>query len=510
MNAPATTAESAPSTSRASPRPAALARAARLYGSGPRWRGPSRRPRRFLAELPEGAAVFQLGAPGVRFVLHRPAPRPTQPLLSGRAARRPPPSTPGTARCWPVPGWRTATPKGRRWCRASDGPAPPARALTARSIVWLDADAPRAPAYPEIAGHAGLARHVAPGDGRPDRRPSSRTAPRCAPSQRPRCSTQDGPQMLGKLSADLALRLAAALIHGDARPDSTAGNRSTKSTKPVPGARCSACATSPPSAGRRCSRSCGPARIACPACWRCWPRRRASPSRSGRPWTMPHSPLLERLKALCHLERLSLPRDRARRPVVGAGSPALHGDRRGERRTGRPAGALAALAHRRPRDAGRTAPSTPPWRRRSGPTGYMLDPLAARCAQGPGHLALLDLRRSRRHPAPAGDFRRRRAGRPADAGRHRLDPGHRHSRRPLFTLLVDMLLLLVAAALGSTGFQVARAMLADPTLARILDQQPAGGGVGPRGAAAHRLLPAVLGRRPRRTACWASTRSAAS
>ena len=53
-----------------------------------------------------------------------------------------------------------------------------------------------------------------------------------------------------------------------------------------------------------------------------------------------------------------------------------------------------------------------------------------------------------------------------------------------FTLLVDMLLLLVAAALGSTGFQVVRAM-ALIRLGTHLDQPPAGGGVGPRDAAAH-------------------------
>ena len=66
-----------------------------------------------------------------------------------------------------------------------------------------------------------------------------------------------------------------------------------------------------------------------------------------------------------------------------------------------------------------------------------------------------------------------------------------------FTLLVDMLLLLVAAALGSTGFQVARAM----SLIRLgthFDQRLQAAVLGPRGAAAHQLLPRILGRRPRR------------
>src|SRR6185503_18773519 len=64
--------------------PARLLRAARLYavvldGSG----NPG--PHQFLAGLPEGAAVFTLAAPGVRFMLHEQGPPSPKPLIANAA-----------------------------------------------------------------------------------------------------------------------------------------------------------------------------------------------------------------------------------------------------------------------------------------------------------------------------------------------------------------------------------------------------------------------------------------
>jgi hypothetical protein len=211
MNAPAMTAESDLDLAGLAAA-GRLARAARLYGvvlDGEGHPGG----RRFLAELPEGAAVFQLGAPGVRFVLVDRAAT-DQPLLSAvpldaaaidawySALLASPGLAHSDAQAAPM------VPGERRACTAG-------QSLTARSIVWLDADAP-ALRYPEIAGmpaSPAMSRLVM----------ADQIGALVTDDTEVRAFAtatlldQEGPQMLGKLSADLALRLAAALIHGDAR-----------------------------------------------------------------------------------------------------------------------------------------------------------------------------------------------------------------------------------------------------------------------------------------------------
>src|SRR6185503_3649271 len=120
--------------------PARLLRAARLYavvldGSG----NPG--PHQFLAGLPEGAAVFALAAPGVRFMLHEQGPPSPKPLI-GNAA-------PDAAA---IDAWYDALlgapgmphgdagtePLARGDCRAFAARA----CVTARQIVWLESAAP--------------------------------------------------------------------------------------------------------------------------------------------------------------------------------------------------------------------------------------------------------------------------------------------------------------------------------------------------------------------------------
>ena len=336
--------------------------------------------RRFLAELPEGAAVFQLAAPGVRFLLHDRARRPTSPCSRPRRSM-PPPSTPGTARCWPVPGWRTATPRRRRWCRASDGPAPPGQSLTARSIVWLDADAPVAPLSRDrrrcrprppcrclvMADQIGARRHGRHRGARLRNGHAARSGRgrRCWASCRPM----------------LALRLAAALIQA-MRADSTAGNRSTKLDEARAGAR--AAALRDIAAFRRPAlqpvmrrRPGSPA----PARWRSSAAAQGFNLAAADPGQCPLAPV-RAARGLCDLERLSLPRDRARRRLVEAGRPALHG--RSTRRAAAPVVCwrASALAHRRPRDAGRDGPIDAARRRRSGPPATCSIPRCPSASQG--------------------------------------------------------------------------------------------------------------------------------
>ena len=60
--------------------PGRLARAARLYAVVLDAAG-NPGPHQFLASLPEGAAVFALTAPGVRFMLHEQGPPSPKPLI---------------------------------------------------------------------------------------------------------------------------------------------------------------------------------------------------------------------------------------------------------------------------------------------------------------------------------------------------------------------------------------------------------------------------------------------
>ena len=192
--------------------PRRLARAARLYGVVVDSEG---RPgaRRFLAELPEGAAVFALAAPGVRFLLHDHAA--SDPPLFGSAVLdaaaidawyRGLLTAPGLAHgdALAVP----MAPGDRRACAAGEN-------LTARTVVWLDAATPvlRYPAVAGVPASPAMSRLVLAGQigitvtGAADIRAIT-TATLLA---------EDGPQTLGKLSADLAQRLATALVSRDTR-----------------------------------------------------------------------------------------------------------------------------------------------------------------------------------------------------------------------------------------------------------------------------------------------------
>ena len=190
-----------PSIWRASPRRGRLARAARLYGVVLDSEG---RPggRRFLAELPEGAAVFALAAPGVRFLLHDHAASDASPCSDRRSLDA------AAIDAW-YRGLLTSSrigaqrrPRRTDGRRASGGPAPPARASRRAPS---SGSTPTTPVlrYPAVAGVPAIARHVAPGDGRPDRRPVTDAAEVRAFTTATLLD-QDGPQMLGKLSADLA------------------------------------------------------------------------------------------------------------------------------------------------------------------------------------------------------------------------------------------------------------------------------------------------------------------
>jgi NHLM bacteriocin system ABC transporter ATP-binding protein len=187
--------------------PARLTRTARLYGVVVDGEGhPGAR--RFLAELPEGAAVFALAAPGVAFLLHEHAP-PDLPLLSSAAIDAAgidawyaallaaPGLAHGDARAAPM-----AHGERRTFAAGAD--------ITARGIIWLDADQPilRYPEIGAIDASPAVCRVVignqirveVTGDGEVKASDSAALLEREAPA------------LLGGLSADLARRIAAALI----------------------------------------------------------------------------------------------------------------------------------------------------------------------------------------------------------------------------------------------------------------------------------------------------------
>src|SRR5215468_5213039 len=120
--------------------PRRLARAARLYGVVLDASGHAG-PRHFLAELAEGAAVFALSAPGVRFLLHEHGAPTSLPLLIDSAI------DPAALDAWygallSAPGLPHADAEAQPLA-AGERPVLSAGAkLTARHVVWLQAEAP--------------------------------------------------------------------------------------------------------------------------------------------------------------------------------------------------------------------------------------------------------------------------------------------------------------------------------------------------------------------------------
>ena len=194
------------------PSPGRLARPARLYGVVLDKSGhPGAR--NFLANLPEGAAVFALAAPGVTFLLHEHAAPSALPLVSKApldaaaidawyAALLSAPGLPhGDAEAVPLaPGERRAFSAGA--------------SVTARQIVWLQAEAPIL-VYPAAAGAkaspatsrlvlANQIRAELVGDGEVQAIDTATLVARHPPAT------------LGELSAEHAQRIAAVLIRRDA------------------------------------------------------------------------------------------------------------------------------------------------------------------------------------------------------------------------------------------------------------------------------------------------------
>ena len=120
--------------------PAVLMEPARLYATVSDDAGKAS-PRRFLADLPAGSAVFALAAPGASFLLTA---RAVGDRAAARRPRRPtlPPSASGLRRCCPVPACRAAMATPCRSKRASGVLWLPAAGVTARQIVWLQSQEP--------------------------------------------------------------------------------------------------------------------------------------------------------------------------------------------------------------------------------------------------------------------------------------------------------------------------------------------------------------------------------
>ena len=208
MNAPARRRQRPRTRGPCRARPAGASR----RGSTP-WSSMARATRRppFLAELPEGAAVFALA-------------RPASVPAGRRVPRRPRPARRRPLDAAAIDAWYSGPAVlsriGARRCRAAaDGAGerracPPARAHGAQ-VVWLRAEAPVL-RYPADAGMPAVARDVAAGPGRPGRRRSPRQA-RSAPSRRHRCSLETGRRRWAAVGRSRARAIAAALIQRRAR-----------------------------------------------------------------------------------------------------------------------------------------------------------------------------------------------------------------------------------------------------------------------------------------------------
>ncbi len=191
--------------------PRRLARAARLYAvvldrSG----NPGAR--HFLAELPEGAAIFALAAPGVAFLLHEHGAPSPLPLLRE-----------GAIDAAAIDGWYGALLSASGLPHADAEAVPMAAGerrafaagarLTARHVVWLQADAPIL-FYPAAAGAdasvptarlvmANQIRAELAAEGDVQAIDTATLAARLSPAK------------LGELSTQLAAHIAAALVRRD-------------------------------------------------------------------------------------------------------------------------------------------------------------------------------------------------------------------------------------------------------------------------------------------------------
>jgi NHLM bacteriocin system ABC transporter ATP-binding protein len=129
--------------------PRRLARAARLYGVVLDATGHPG-PRHFLAELPEGAAVFGMKAPGVRFLLHEHGAPTTLPLLVDQDLDAA--ALDGWyAALLSAPGLPHADAEAQPLAAGDRRVFAAGTALTARHVVWLQATVPIL-FYPAAAG----------------------------------------------------------------------------------------------------------------------------------------------------------------------------------------------------------------------------------------------------------------------------------------------------------------------------------------------------------------------
>ncbi len=197
------------------PAPGRLARPARLYGVVVDAEGKAGQ-RRFLVDLPGGAAVFALAAPGVAFMLVDPASSAASPTFAGE-----PPDAPATAAWYAAllvcPGLPRSTGEAIRLEAGERRSLAAGSVLTARNIVWLRTAAP-ALRYPGVgAGDAGAASPAMKmlviadqigaelvGDAEVE---AVETASLLA---------HHPPEILGKLSLELASHVAAYLVDTEA------------------------------------------------------------------------------------------------------------------------------------------------------------------------------------------------------------------------------------------------------------------------------------------------------
>src|SRR5215468_3989559 len=430
--------------------PRRLARAARLYGVVLDASGHAG-PRHFLAELAEGAAVFTLSAPGVRFLLHEQGAPTSLPLLIDSAIDA------AALDAWygallSAPGLPHADAEAQPLAAGERSVLSAGAKLTARHVVWLQAEAPIL-FYPASGGieasppaqrlvMANQIRAELSGEGEVEAIDTASLFHR------------QGLTTLGEPSAGLAARLGAVLIRRD-----EAQRLRWRQTREVDSAR---------------------ARHAL--------RRLRDVAAFRRPATEPtakpgQDPLPGVLGLMAHIQGFELRaplRDRVHAPLFerlkayatasGFRFREIALDGRWWREEGPPViaidgqtGSPMALAFRRRRwrsidpatlaesviDAGAAA--------KLKPTGYMLYPSLPDIPKD------LDVWRFSVFGV-GGDIRRLIIASGAASFAALLTPIATGSILGVaipdgrFTLLTDMLLLLLAAAVGSTGFQVARAM----------------------------------------------------
>jgi NHLM bacteriocin system ABC transporter ATP-binding protein len=192
--------------------PGRLTRATRLYGVVLDSAG---RPgaRRFLAELPQGAAVFAIRAPGVVFLLHEHAP-PDEPLVSAA------PIDAAAIDAWygallAAFGFAHSDARAVPLAPGERRDAAAGESLTARGIAWLEAEQPilRYPELGAIAASPAMSRLALADQIRID--VVSGGAVRAIDTAT--LLERNDAAALGKLSGDLAQRIAASLVIRDKR-----------------------------------------------------------------------------------------------------------------------------------------------------------------------------------------------------------------------------------------------------------------------------------------------------